>query len=95
MRAAAGSPCPNTPQVGIGGARDTAGLGRVANEVIADIMYAGCSGALNGLEIRGGRAALEYTTSDRVVFDIDLPTLNKSNVKLAASVLRLAKNIRE
>jgi hypothetical protein len=29
------------------------------------------------------------------VFDIDLPALNKSNVRLAASVLRLARSAHE
>ena len=52
---------------------------------------------LSNVQPDNGRTAaiVLWNLGNRVVFDIDLPTLNKSNVKLAASVLRLAKNIRE
>ena len=52
---------------------------------------------LSNIQPDNGRTAALILASDRnkVVFDIDLPALNKSNVRLAASVLRLARSAHE
>jgi len=52
---------------------------------------------LSNIQPDNGRTAALILASDRnkVVFDIDLPALNKSNVRLAASVLRLARSTHE
>lgn len=52
---------------------------------------------LSNIQTDNGRVAaiMLYSVGNRVVFDVDLPTLTKSNVHLAASVLRLAREIRE
>lgn len=52
---------------------------------------------LSNIQPDNGRVAAItlYSLGSKVVFDVDLPTLTKSNVRLAASVLRLARETRE
>jgi hypothetical protein len=52
---------------------------------------------ISNVQPDNGRVAaiMLYSVGSRVVFDVDFPALSKSNVHLAASVLRLARDIRE